>query len=119
LDAFQESGAAAVIGKRIENTAEFTGSVFLEYKMPFVQGLRVSAGAFHVGNRAVNAANNAFAPGYTTFDCGASYVADLLSHDLTFRLNGENITGVRYWSATGSSLLAQGLPRVVKFSVSS
>lgn len=118
LDAVQDSGAAAVLGKRIENTAEFTGSVFLEYKVPLVNGLKVSAGAFHTGDRAVNAANNAFVSGYTTYDVGASYATEISDSPVTFRMYGENVTGVRYWAATGSSLLQQGVPSAVKFSVS-
>lgn len=118
LDAVQDSGAAAIVGKRIENTAEFTGSVFLEYRIPYMQGLRLSAGAFHTGSRAVNAANNAFVPGYTTYDLGASYTSELNEHPVVYRITGENITGVKYWAATGSSLLAQGLPGSIKLSVS-
>lgn len=118
LDAVQASGAAAVVGKRIENTAKFSGSVFFDYKVPAVDGLRVSAGVFHVGPRAVNALNQAFVPGYTTLDLGASYATALYGRPTTFRVYGENVTGKRYWAATGSSLAAQGLPASVKFSIS-
>ncbi|WP_129779758.1 TonB-dependent siderophore receptor [Peristeroidobacter soli] len=117
LDAIQESGAAAVVGKKIENTAETTGSVFLEYRLPFVPGLRISGGAFYTGERAVNAANTAFIPGYTTYDLGASYSTDMNGRKVTFRVNGENITGKRYWAATGASLVQQGMPGSVRFSV--
>jgi iron complex outermembrane recepter protein len=118
LDAIQESGAAAVVGKQIENTAETTGSVFLEYRLPFVSGLRISAGAFYTSERAVNAANTAFIPGYTTYDLGASYSTDIGERQITFRVNGENITGKRYWAATGASLVQQGTPSSVRFTVS-
>lgn len=118
LDAIQETGAAAVVGKRIENTAEVTGSVFLEYRLPFVPGLRISGGAFRTGDRAVNATNTAFIPGYTTYDLGASYATEIGDRKVTFRLNGENITGKRYWAATGASLVQQGVPSSVRFSVS-
>lgn len=117
-DAKQESGAAAVAGKRIENAPEYSGSLFLKYRWPAIAGLELTAGAYHTGNRAVNAANNAFAPGYTTYDFGASYATTLASHPVTYRLHGENISGVEYWAATGSSLLAQGVPRVIKLSAS-
>lgn len=118
LDAVQASGAAAVVGRRIENTASFSGSAFVEYRMPWIDGLRVSAGVFHVGRRAVNALNQAFVPGYTTLDLGASYATDLFGRSTTFRIYGENVTGKRYWAATGSGLAAQGLPASVKFSIS-
>lgn len=118
LDATQESGAAAVTGKRIENTAKFSGSLFIEYRVPQMEGLRVSGGMFRVGRRAVNALNQGHAPGYTTFDLGMSYAFRLVGSRAIARVYGENVTGRRYWAATGSSLLAQGLPATVKFSLS-
>ncbi|EZP79265.1 TonB-dependent siderophore receptor [Novosphingobium resinovorum] len=118
LDAMQKSGNATVVGKLIENVSKYSGSLFLEYRVPVVEGLRVSAGMFHVGRRAVNALNQGFVPGYETFDLGASYTFDLLGNRTTARIYGENITGKRYWASTGSSLLAQGLPATVKLSIS-
>jgi iron complex outermembrane receptor protein len=102
----------------IENVSKFSGSIFAEYRVAAVEGLRVSAGMFHVGRRAVNALNQAFVPGYETFDLGASYSFDLAGSAATVRLYGENVTGKRYWASTGSSLLAQGLPASVKMSIS-
>jgi len=98
--------------------SKYSGSLFLEYRVPVVEGLRVSAGMFHVGRRAVNALNQGFVPGYETFDLGASYTFDLLGNRTTARIYGENVTGKRYWASTGSSLLAQGLPATVKLSLS-
>ncbi len=118
LDAAQKSGNAAVVGKMIENVSKFSGSIFAEYRVAAIEGLRVSAGMFHVGRRAVNALNQAFVPGYETFDLGASYSFDLAGSAATLRLYGENVTGKRYWASTGSSLLAQGLPASVKMSIS-
>lgn len=118
LDATQESGDASVVGKRIENTPKFSGSAFVEYRPAQFEGLSLSAGLFHVGRRAVNALNQSIAPGYTTFDLGASYAFDLLGSRATARIYAENITGKRYWAATGSGLLQQGLPSAIRFSLS-
>lgn len=41
LDAEQRSGNATVVGKRIENVSKFSGSLFLEYRVPTIEGLRV------------------------------------------------------------------------------
>lgn len=117
LDAEQVSGAASVVGKRIENTAKRSGSVFAEYRIRALDGLKVSAGLFRVGPRAVNALNQAFAPDYTTLDLGASYQTVVAGKPTTLRIYGENVTGKRYWAATGSGLAAQGAPSVVKLSV--
>jgi iron complex outermembrane receptor protein len=118
LDASQKSGAADVVGKRIENVAKFSGSLFAEYRMPMVPGLRVSAGVFRVGRRAVNALNQGYAPGYQTFDVGGSYAFMLARQQATLRVYAENVTGKRYWASTGSSLLAQNLPASVRFALS-
>ncbi|MFE8584868.1 TonB-dependent siderophore receptor [Sphingomonas sp. NCPPB 2930] len=118
LSAHQRTGAANVVGKRIENAAPFSGSIFADYRLAAVPGLSVSAGIFRVGRRAVNAFNQGYAPGYTTFDLGAACRFDLLGKSATLRAYGDNITDRRYWASTGSSLLAQGLPRTVKLSLS-
>ncbi len=58
-----------------------------------------------------------FIPGYTLFDLGGSYTTEVDRHKLTFRINGENIGGKRYWASTGGLLLAQGAPSTIKFSI--
>ncbi len=121
LDAEQASGSTALItGRRIENTPKDTESLSFEYHVPtpLLSGLSFTAGIFHTGARAVNAANNAFVPGYTLFDLGASYKSHAWGHPITYRINAENVGNTRYWAATGSSLLAEGLPSLVKFSLS-
>lgn len=118
LDAKQKTGSATVRGKRIENTSKFSGSVFAEYGIEALDGLKVSAGAFHVGRRAANAVNSAFVKGYTTYDLGLRYEMEYAEKPLSLRLYAENVTGKKYWAATGSSLLQQNVPSNVKLSVS-
>jgi iron complex outermembrane recepter protein len=118
LDAKQGTAAnPALIGKRLDNTPRVTYSLFAEYRLPMVPGLAVSAGLFHTGDRAVNALNQAFAPSFTTFDLGASYATHMYGCNTVFRVNAENVAGTRYWAATGSGYLAQGLPAQIKMSV--
>ncbi|VXD01673.1 TonB-dependent siderophore receptor [Sphingomonas sp. 8AM] len=117
LSARQRTGAATVVGKRIENAAPFSGSIFAEYRLPSLSGLSVSAGVFRVAQRAVNALNQGFAPGYTTVDVGMAYRFALLGKGATVHAYGDNVTDRRHWAATGSSLLAQGLPRTVRLSL--
>ena len=118
LDAKQRSGAPDVVGNRIENSARFTGSAFLEYKLPMVEGLSVNAGLFRVGSRPVNSLNQGYVPGYTTLDLGGSYRTMIADHPTTLRVYATNVTGERYWAATGSNLVAPGLPATVRFSIS-
>lgn len=79
--------------------------------------LKVSAGAFHTGNQPLDDTNNVFTAPYTTFDIGASYEFELGEHKLVARVNGQNITGKRYWASVGSGSVAESLPSVVKFSL--
>ena len=118
LDAELENAAdPLVIGNRPENTPERTGSLFIEYRPAFVEGLGLSAGLFYIGDRPVNSSNAFFIDSYTTYDVGARYTRKVGENVMTVRLKIDNVTDEKYWAATGASLLAQGLPRTVKFSV--
>ncbi|HZF42529.1 MAG TPA: TonB-dependent siderophore receptor [Sphingomonadaceae bacterium] len=101
-------------GRRPENTPEFTGSLFAEYRPAALRGLAVGAGAFYVGDRAVNNFNQAFVDGYTTYSASLRYEFDV---GLEVQLNADNLTGKRYYSAAGNGLLGVGLPRQVKLTV--
>lgn len=116
LDAVQEdTGVAAQNGKRVENTPDFAGSVFAEYRPPFLDALGLNAGVYYVGERAAEAQNRAMLPGYTTLSLGANYRIDLPQQTLTLRINVDNVTDTRYWS-TGGATLYVGLPRTARFS---
>ncbi len=117
LDTEQVSGSSN-LGNDIQNSPKFSGSFFVEYRPAALPGFAVSGGLFRVGERAGNAGNTFYVPGYTTFDAGVSYVTDeLIGKDTTFRVYWDNITAKRYWAAAGSTLLAQSLPSTVRFSV--
>lgn len=118
MDAKQTRAAnAAVLGKLPENTARWTTSLFAEYSLPMLQGLSVNAGVFSIGRRAVNAANQAFAPGYTTADAGVRYRWEAGGHDYSAQVNVENIFDKGYWSTAGNGLIGQGAPRLIKFQI--
>jgi iron complex outermembrane receptor protein len=82
-----------------------------------VQGLSATAGVYYVGPQAVNALNQAFTGGYTTYDLGAAYTTDFWSQQFTMRVNGQNITNKRYWASTGGLFLGEGPPAVVRLSI--
>lgn len=112
LDAeIRRSNQAALIGRTPENTPEWTGSLFAEYRPTARLGL--GAGAFHVGRRAVDAPNSAFVPGFTIYSASARYTFDGPT-PITLQLNADNLLNKRYWSAAGNNLLGVGLPRQVR-----
>ncbi|MDQ3145142.1 MAG: TonB-dependent siderophore receptor [Pseudomonadota bacterium] len=116
LDAeVRRSNNALVLGKTPENTPKWTGSLYAEYRPDWVQGFAIGGGAFYVGERAVNALNQAFVDGYTTYSASLRYTfEDVIRGGLTLQLNADNLTNERYWSTAGNNLLGVGLPRQIK-----
>jgi iron complex outermembrane receptor protein len=118
LDAEQQRAAtASLTGKRPENTPEWTGSLFVEYRPAAVEGLAVNAGAFYTGERAVNAANQAFVGGYTTGTVGARYTWKIDATEVTAQLNVDNVADKVYWNSAGNGLLGVSLPRTTRASL--
>jgi len=103
---------------RPSGTPNNTWSLFGEYTLSWLSpGLKVNAGAYHTGSQPLDDTNHLIVSGYTTFDVGASYAFELAGHSLTARVNGQNITGKRYWAAVASGSLSESLPSIVKFSL--
>jgi iron complex outermembrane receptor protein len=106
------------VGRKIENTPQRTFSLASEYRLPgLLQGFSVNAAAYYISERAVNQFNQAFIPSYTLFDVGAAYTRDFYGHPTTFRVTAQNVANKEYFSSTGSNIIAQGPPRMIKFSV--
>jgi len=114
LDAeIRRSAQAELIGRVPENTPEWTGSLFAEYRP--IDDLGLGGGVFYVSERAVDNPNSAFIDGYTLLSASARYTfRDIGRNGLTLQLNADNLTNKRYWSAAGNNLLGVGLPRQVK-----
>lgn len=91
-------------------------NIFINHKLDFIDGLAVNGGAYYVGSRPVNAQNQAFVAGYTTYNLGASYTTKLAGTRATFQATVNNVTDKRYWSAAGSGQLAVGMPRTLLLS---
>jgi iron complex outermembrane receptor protein len=119
LDAEQgRTSDPALIGNKIENTAENQWSIAAEYRLSRIaEGLSINAGVFRTGDRAINPQNSLFLPGYTLVDVGASYAFDLGGTRITARLNAQNVSDERYFVSTAGNFIAYGAPAVIKFSV--
>ena len=106
----------ATFEKIPQGTAKYTSSLFLDWRVPEVKGFTVSAGAFYIGRRPMNDANQAFIGGYTTFTAGTSYRFNVGNRAMTARINGENIFEKQAWAAS-NGFLATTFPRLIKFSL--
>jgi iron complex outermembrane receptor protein len=64
LDATQRNtGSAAQDGKRVVNSARWSGSAFVQYAPAFLNGWSVNAGAYYTGDRYADALNLALLQG--------------------------------------------------------
>ncbi|SAL30314.1 TonB-dependent siderophore receptor [Caballeronia sordidicola] len=108
-----DSSDPSTLGKIPENTPRYTGSIFLNYRVPHVAGFSLNGGAYFVGSRPINDANQATIPGYTLFSAGARYATRMFGKAATFQLNVENAFNKHYWASAGSSQLGIGLERTV------
>jgi len=104
-----------VVGRKIENTPEQTFSLATEYRFP--SGFSANAAGYYVSERAVNAFNQAFIPGYTLFDVGAAWSGDFADSRFTMRLSCQNVANKKYFSSTGANVIAQAPPRVVRLAI--
>jgi iron complex outermembrane receptor protein len=115
LDAKQRNAAnAATFNKIPENTPKRTASLFAEWRPGGMPGIALNAGAFYTGARAVNNANQAFIPGYTTLALGARYAIRVGGRNASLQANLENATDKDFWNTAGNGFLGVGAPRTLK-----
>lgn len=113
----RETGNPATEGNQTENAPEWQVSLYANYAIPVVRGLQVSGGYYYVGERAINAQNQAFLPSYGRVDLGASYRTRFGERPLTFRAQLKNATDKRYWAAAEFASVYSGEPRTAFLSV--
>lgn len=115
----EQANAADVslIGKQVENAPRAAFSAFAEYDVAAVKGLSLNGGVFQTSERAVNNANQVFVPGYALLNLGARYRRRVGGTPMVFALAAENVTGERYYAATGGGVIGLGLPASIRFSI--
>ncbi len=117
LDATNVNAAVGVDGKRAYGAPRWQGNLYLEYAVPQLPGLVLSAGGRYVGNEAIEADNSNFIGAYHTFDLGARYATTLDGHAVVWRAGIDNLTNEKYWLTSWGFILNQGTPRTVRASV--
>ncbi len=110
-------------GKKLQNVAVNTGSLYLVYDFrdALPGRLRIGAGAHYVGDRPGDPANTFVLPAYTVADAFASYETtyDTASQKLpvTYQLNVKNMFNTVYYpSAVSNLIIAVGDARQVSAS---
>jgi iron complex outermembrane receptor protein len=107
-----------VVGRRIENTPEYTLSIASEYRFTkLLSGFSVNGGVYYISERATNQYNQAFIPGYTLVDLGVAYTTNFNGVETTLRATAQNVAGKKYFSSTGTNIIAQAPPPTMKLSI--
>ncbi|ATJ89472.1 ferrichrome receptor [Acetobacter senegalensis] len=111
----------ATDGQRAANASPLNFNMGLDYDLPFVRGLSVTADVMYTHSEYIETgANRRSIPGWVRLDMGARYaMKNPASKDgkLSFLLNVDNITNERYWNSGGYNYLSLSAPRTVRFAV--
>jgi iron complex outermembrane receptor protein len=117
LNAVQNSPLQPLInGKVPESTAKWNGNVGVSYRVPWVPGLSLKAGAKVTSDRPVNPANQGFIPGYTLYDAGVGYATRIGGRRVSLQMNVDNLGDKRYWNSVATGTYGIGMVRSYKFS---
>ena len=120
LRAIQNSPDPKFNGLAPENTPRFIGNVRFAFRLPWVSGLTLNAGASGVTSRYVNFQQQGSIPGYVLYSAGASWVISdraLNLRRLTFLLNVDNLTNLRYWNSVQTGTYGIGMDRTIKMTM--
>jgi len=101
-------------GKKPTGTAAWMAKTTLEYQVPHVPGLALSAGAYRTGKKYDDAANREVVPAYTLYDMGLRYAFRLdRKQEMRLNLGVQNLTDKVYWPNNST----MGDPRSLVFRV--
>ena len=110
----EQNQTPALEGKAPIDVAEQIVKARLEYHIPAVPNLSVSAAANYNGSSYGDGMNADKVPGYTLFDLGARYQVNLENQVLTLRADLHNMTNERYWNGFNGTRI--GDPRTLMLS---
>ncbi|MDR2444214.1 MAG: TonB-dependent receptor, partial [Deltaproteobacteria bacterium] len=86
-----------IIDKIPPDVAELMFKLYMEYDLPFIEGLTVNGGVYHNGKMFGNNTNTDVMPAFTTFDLGLSYKTKLREMPLRFNFMVQNVADKKYW----------------------
>ncbi|HEX7984061.1 MAG TPA: TonB-dependent siderophore receptor [Duganella sp.] len=91
------TGLASLDGKRVTNVAAFKSSVYADYAVPQVEGLKLNANWQYSGKKAFDPENTVFVPSYHVLNLGASYATRIAGVSTTLRASVNNALDKFYW----------------------
>ena len=107
-----------LVGERPVGSADTFVRVDLDYRVPAIAGLSLSAAVVHSGERVASAQTFAAlggeqltVPALTTFDLGVRYLFKIGGTPASFRVALGNVTDARYWRVLASNSFQAGETR--------
>lgn len=93
----RDTGNADMDGKRVTDVAAFKSSVYADYAVPQLAGLKLGANWQYSGKKAFDAANTVFVPAYHVLNLSGSYATRVAGMATTFRAGIDNALDKFYW----------------------
>jgi iron complex outermembrane receptor protein len=103
-------------GKLAAGVPRLQGKLGVEWDVPALPGLTLTANATTASRQYINADNSLSVPGRTVFDVGARYVTTAAGHPLTLRGSITNVANKAYWATPLWTSLGLGAPRTFMLS---
>ncbi|MBB3121298.1 TonB-dependent siderophore receptor [Pseudoduganella violacea] len=120
LNTHQEgTGQPGMDGKRVPNVAKFKSTVYAEYAVPQVAGLKLNANWQYSGNKAFDDQNKVMVPAYHLLNLGAAWATSIAGNKTVLRAQVNNVTNKFYWRDVTPDLggyLFPGAERTFKLS---
>lgn len=117
----QGVGTPSYEGHQVVNVPKLRSAVYVDYRLPFAADLSVLAGWRHAAANVATPDGTTRVPAYDVFDAGLRHTSHWQGHQLTWRLNVDNVFNHFYWRDTGSSggdsYLFPGAPRLARLSL--
>jgi iron complex outermembrane receptor protein len=115
----QDTGEAGLDGKRVTNVPALKTTVWGEYALAAVPGLKLNGQWQYAGKKTFDPANTIDVPGYHVFGIGAAYGLRLGATTVTLRARVDNLFNKFYWRDVTQDLggyLLPGAPRTARLS---
>ena len=91
------TGLGDTDGKRVPNVPNFKSSVYADYAVPQVAGLKLNGTWLYAGKKAFDKENTVTVAAYHVLNLGAAYATKLGSTPLVLRANVDNALDKFYW----------------------
>ncbi|WP_409014798.1 TonB-dependent siderophore receptor [Caballeronia sp. LP006] len=100
-------------GNRVAGAPGFVAAAHVNYAVPVVPGLTLSANAKFTGNTNLRPSGDLNVPGFMIYSLGATYTTRIAGHNVGVRAAIDNLTNRRYWEFQYADYIQPGEPRTV------